>query len=89
MGDLGLSKIRKGKQCLVRHFAHFAYGLQAGSEQSVLYPRWELDFTDWRVIRKLWRGLKFVISSSPSARRISTSAENRTCSILSHCSQRY
>jgi hypothetical protein len=46
LSDRGLSKIRKAKQRLVRHFAHLPNGLQVSREQRVLYPRWELDFTD-------------------------------------------
>src|SRR6266481_3613452 len=59
MGDRDFPKIREGQQCLVRHFTHFPDGLQAGCEQHFLYARWELDFTDRRVVRKLWRRLKF------------------------------
>ena len=39
-------------------FAHLPDGLQASREQRVLYPRWELDFADRRVVRKLWLWLK-------------------------------
>ena len=58
MGDRGLSKIGKAKQCLVRRFAHLSDSLQAGREQCVFYPRWESNFTGWCLIRKIWRRLK-------------------------------
>lgn len=58
MGDRGLCKIGKAKQCLVRRFAHLSDSLQAGREQRILYPRWESNFTGWCLIRKLWRWLK-------------------------------
>lgn len=44
-------------------------GLQVSRKQRVLYPRWESDFTDCRVIRKFWRRLKLahflVFAASP------------------------
>jgi hypothetical protein len=41
MRDRGRSKIREGKQCLIRDFAYLADGLQAGRKQRVLYLRWK------------------------------------------------
>jgi hypothetical protein len=58
MRDRGRSKIREGKQCFIRDFVYLADSLQPGREQRVLYLRWKPDFTDWHVIRKLWRWLK-------------------------------
>ena len=70
MGDRDISKIRKAKQCLVRHFAHLPNGLQAGREQCVLYPRWEVDFTEknnrYSKAAKSWLGNKKAAGFSPA-----------------------
>jgi len=85
MRDRGLSKIGKAKQCLVRRFAYLSDSLQASREQRVLYPRWESNFTGWRLIRKLWRWLKLAhfFAFSPISNRAGLSRLNITASALS------
>jgi hypothetical protein len=70
MGDRGLSKIRKAKQCLVRHFAHLPDGLHAGREQRVLYPRWDRISRTGVSSGSSGVGSSSLISPSPSAHHL-------------------